>query len=352
MKRRYKKIWMGVRQRRLDAKHRKYHKHHKSVHQTPRRILSVLPPKEEVPVRGLVNAPQRLAILSGVSGCVRFFENIRNQSKVVTKQFGWKSVALNLSHITDIDLPAMMVLKSLGRELGDYKINLSGNFPHDESCRDFFIKTGFLDDKVNQQGVKFNKSEKTDYFSLNKGQGKLRAEDTIRICRIVQRACDHLGHDDFYDDVVAIIKEIAGNSIEWSKSYREQWTLGVMFDNDVVTFTILDLGRGILDTIYRKFVKKIKGLFENDIDFLYDVFEKQYSSSSREENRYKGLPSIKKAYLEGKIQNLYVMTNSVLMSFEYPGNSVLFSNRRDAFKGTLYYWTINKKQYNEIIRIN
>ncbi|MBO7617878.1 MAG: hypothetical protein J6T22_11785 [Bacteroidales bacterium] len=300
------------------------------------------PPRMEVPLPGLVNAPKKLSILSDVNGCVRFFTNIRQQANVVSLHPGIRSVTLNIAGISEIDLPTTMVLNALGRELGGQRINLSGNFPDDEQCRDFFEKTGFLNDKVNGQGVKFNKSEKTDYFTFNKGQGKLRIEDTIRICKIVRHACEHVGHDEFYDDVVSIIKEIAGNSIEWSKSFRDQWTLGVMFEDNRVTFSILDLGRGILDTIYRKFITKLKGLFNNDIDFLSDVFDKQYSSSSREENRYKGLPSIKKAYIEGKIQNLCVMTNSVLMTFDRPADSIQFSTSRKAFNGTLYFWEINK----------
>lgn len=278
-----------------------------------------------------------------VSECVRFFANIRYQAVAVRSE-GRRKVTLNIADIQAIDLPTTMVLNALGREMGGYGVNLSGNFPDDKDCYDFFVKTGFLNDKVDAKGMKFNKSEKTDYFTLNKGQGKLSINDTMQICKIVNHACEHLGNNDFYDDVVSIIKEIAGNSIEWSQSFRDQWTLGVMFEDEGVTFAILDLGRGILDTIYRKFIKKLKGLFTNDIAFLNDVFDKQYSSSSKESNRYKGLPSIKKAYLEGKIQNLCVMTNNVLMSFDDSTKSVQFSKSRKAFNGTLYYWEINKKK--------
>ncbi len=343
MKRKYKELWKRERQRRRDAKSRKYHKHRKVTPITPRKsINSFVPSRDEVPQSGLVNAPQSLSVRCDVVGCVRFFNNIRTQALRVAQRPVRRSVTLNISGIRQIDLPTTMVLNALGRELGGRGINLNGNFPDDEVCRDFFVRTGFLNDKVDNQGVKFSKSERTEYFSFNKGQGQLRTEDTIKICKIVRHTCDFLGRDDFYDDVVSIIKEIAGNSIEWSHSYREQWTLGVMLEDDCVTFSILDLGRGILDTISRKFFKKIKGLFSNDIDFLNDVFDKQYSSSSREVNRYKGLPSIKKAYIEGHIQNLYVMTNNVLMSFSNPSGSVQFSNTRKAFNGTLYFWNIEK----------
>lgn len=349
MKKKKKERWRRERQRRYNAKLWKHHRHHQSKLQIPKKALAIaVPSKDEVPLLGLVNAPSKLSVLSDVKGCVRFFTNIRQQALAVFGHSGMKSVTLNIAEITEIDLPTTMVLNALGRELGGQSINLNGNFPDDEQCRDFFEKTGFLNDKVNGQGLKFNKSEKTDYFTFNKGQGKLRTEDTIRICKIVRHACEHVGRDDFYDDVVSIIKEIAGNSIEWSQSFRDQWTLGVMFEDERVTFSILDLGRGILDTIYRKFFKKLKGLFNNDIEFLTDVFDKQYSSSSREVNRYKGLPSIKKAYVEGKIQNLCVMTNSVLMVFDRPISSIQFSTSRKSFNGTLYFWEI-KKQKNEVI---
>lgn len=342
MKRLSRELWRRERQRRREARLRKYHKHHRHTPPQPKKQLAIVQPsKNEVPFRGVVNSPNSLSIIGDVVGCVRFFANIRQQANEVQKS-GKRSVSLNISEITQIDLPTTMVLNALGRELGGRGINLNGNFPNDENCLDFFVKTGFLNDKVNGQGFKFNKSEKTDYFTFNKGQGKLRVDDTIRICQIARHACDHLGKEDFYDDVVSIIKEIAGNSIEWSKSYKDQWTLGVMFEDDKVTFSILDLGRGILDTIYRKFIERLKGVFDNDIDFLNNVFDKQYSSSSCEENRYKGLPSIKKAYIEGKIQKLHVMTNNVLMDFDRPSSSVQFSTSRKAFNGTLYFWEITK----------
>lgn len=342
MKRKYRDQRIRERQRRQDAKRRKYHKHHKQLFHRSQTIPYVqAPSRDEVPTKGFVNSPSSLSILSEVRGCVRFFSNIRNQANEV--QFsGNRSVTLNIADITEIDLPTTMVLNALGRELSGRGISLRGNFPTDDSCREFFIRTGFLNDKVDGQGVRFSKSEATEFFSFNKGQGRLRIEDTIRICGIVRHACNHIGRDDFYDEVVSIIKEIAGNSIEWSQSFREQWTLGVMFEDSRVTFSILDLGRGILDTVYRRFIKRLRGLFDSDVAFLSDVFDKQYSSSSREENRYKGLPSIKKAFLDHKIQNLYVMTNSVLMCFANPSDSIQYSISRKAFNGTLYFWEIIK----------
>lgn len=344
MKRRYKESWKRIRQRRKDVKLRKYHKRHRKQRRiTQEQLLPViLPTQEEVPSLGVVNAPTYLSILKEVEGCVRLFANIRLQVVAVIRE-GRRKVTLNIANIQAIDLPTTMVLNALGREMGARGVSISGNFPSNKDCYDFFVKTGFLNDKVDSKGMKFNKSGKTDYFTLNKGQGKLSINDTMQICQIVKHACNHLHNESFYDDVISIIKEIAGNSIEWSQSFRDQWTLGVMFDDDRVTFSILDLGRGILDTIYRKFIRRLKGLFSTDIEFLSDVFDKQYSSSSRESNRYKGLPSIKKAYLEGKIQNLCVMTNNVLMSFDDSSKSVQYSKSRNAFNGTLYYWEIKKQ---------
>ena len=346
MKRRYKELCKRERQRRRDVKLRKYSKHHNLQRKTSlvlqKPLYSIVPPtKKEVPTTGVINAPIRLSLLSDAQRCVRFFELIRSQVDAVLYE-GRRRVSLNIKDIQSIDLPATMVLNALGREMGGRGVCISGNFPSNKECYDFFVKTGFLNDKVDDKGMRFNKSEVTDYFTLNKGQGKLSVEDTIHICKIVRKACDYLAKEDFYDDVISIIKEIAGNSIEWSESYRDQWTLGVMFSGDYVTFSILDLGKGILDTISRKFMKKVKGLFTNNIAFLNDVFNKQYSSKSQESNRYKGLPSIKKAFTDGKIQNLCVMTNNVLMCFGDSSKNIQYSKSRKAFGGTLYYWEISK----------
>lgn len=343
MKKWIKEAWRRLRQKRLEVKRRKYQKHAKPKKTTTKnsRVSSKQLKRNKINPE-FVDSPRKLSIINNASGCVSFFANIRAQA-IKVKNIGKTYVPLNISDIDDIDLPATMVLSALGRELKVQNVNLSGNFPNNPNCFDFFVKTGFLNDKVDSSGVRFNKSEKTDYFTINKGNRKLSVDDTIVICNIVKHACDYTGSHDSYDDVVSIIKEIAGNSIEWSHSLYGLWNMGVMFEDEGVTFSILDLGRGILDSINRRISDKIKGLFSNDIDFLIDVFDKHYSSKSNEINRYKGLPSIKKAYLDGRIQNLSVMTNNVLLFFDDYTRSVQFSKSHKAFNGTLYYWTIKKR---------
>ncbi len=131
MRRKYKDYWKRTRQRRRDARRRKYHKHHRPFSEKPRATLILpAPPKDEVPIQGLVNSPPSLSLLSEVKGCVKFFSNIRNQASVMRKKEK-KSVTLNIANISKIDLPATMVLNALGRELGGYGINLKGNFPID-----------------------------------------------------------------------------------------------------------------------------------------------------------------------------------------------------------------------------
>lgn len=56
--------------------------------------------------------------------------------------------------------------------------------------------------------------------------------------------------------VKTIILEICGNSIEWSGTDNKQWLLGVKYESDRVIFTVTDVGKGILETLYRKFGKK------------------------------------------------------------------------------------------------
>lgn len=239
-----------------------------------------------------------------------------------------------------------MVLSAIGSELASHEICFSGNFPKDRECLDLLIKTGFLNNKVSNKGLKFSKAPSTKFFTVEKGKGILLVKDIKNLCTIINDIGVYLNlKEKTKDNIKSILKEILGNSIEWSDSHEKQWTLGVMYEEDRVLFSVLDLGKGIIETIYRRLSKKIFDQLQlrSDKDILERAFEKKYESSSKEVNRYKGLPSIKRVYSEGDIQNLHVLTNNVMLSFDSYDKGCQFSEKRTAFNGTLYYWEVNKK---------
>ena len=117
--------------------------------------------------------------------------------------------------------------------------------------------------------------------------------------------------------IKTIILEICGNSIEWGGTANKQWLLGVKYETGKVIFTVTDVGKGILETLHRKFSLQLADKFTNksNDEVLIGAFDQKYGSSSQEVNRNKGLPAVKFNFEQGIIGNLKVLTNNVILHF-------------------------------------
>ena len=72
---------------------------------------------------------------------------------------------------------------------------------------------------------------------------------------------------------------------------------------------------------------------------LEKAFDRKYGSVSQEINRNRGLPSIKKAFMENHIKNLIVCTNDVILHFNNYGKTIMLKDNF-YFQGTFYQWEI------------
>ena len=145
--------------------------------------------------------------------------------------------------------------------------------------------------------------------------------------------------------MVTVIKEICGNSVEWSEAHYKRWTLSRLETPDHYEFVALDLGKGILKSLHLGYQGIIRSMgLSSERDILLRAFEKKYSSESKEKNRHKGLPLVRKAFLDGKFKGLYVACNNVLLDFENSENTCQIpEKKRQQCPGTIYRWIINKE---------
>lgn len=251
-----------------------------------------------------------------------------------------KSVKFELREITHIDIGAICLLLSKLNELSRKKINNWGTFPKNKECRKFIEESGFLDRMRDlSSGISFSRSNEN--LILNRGFNKT---DNAATAKEIRKAVCHLtGVMQNYKPIYSIAQEICANSVEHAneKEYKKNWLFTTSYLPNMVVFTMTDIGEGILKTLRRKFVKQIQeSFFYNAVDVLVNAFEKQYESRTKDPNRNKGLPKIYKTASENYIKNLIVVTNNVLLDFDNPHKSKILKN---TFKGTFYYWTLNKE---------
>lgn len=177
----------------------------------------------------------------------------------------------------------------------------------------------------------------------------MSSKDNMKITELVKQVIAHLtGEERNCQPVKTIILEICGNSIEWSGTANKQWLLGAKYEPDGVIFTVTDVGKGILETLNRKFKFKMTEAFTPPHDILMRAFEQKYGSNTQEINRNKGLPSVKLNFQNGTIEKLKVLTNNVILHFDQTSSSKTFRQGSARFKGTFYQWTMNRECINKI----
>ena len=282
-------------------------------------------------------APSRFSLLEYPEDVIGFINKIEN---LLSENVRVKSIMFELHDITSIVIGAVCLLLSKLNELSRKRIQNWGTLPKDQKCRKFIEESGFLDRMRDMSsGSPFSRKNKN--LILNRGFDKT---DNAATAKEIRKAVEHItGKQGYFKPIYSIAQEICANSVEHAneKIYKKNWLFSSSYLNDEVVFTMTDIGDGILKTLKRKLMKQIQdGLFKDSVDVLVNAFEKQYESRTQDPNRNKGLPKIYKVSSEKYIKNLIVVTNNVFLDFDNPEKSKML---RNTFKGTFYYWILNKE---------
>lgn len=294
-------------------------------------------------------APRDLRLIESTQGCLNFFRDLRSDDYLSIKK-GIYFVIMSLKNVSNIDYGTISILTAINDEFKYKKIILKTILPEHIDSRNFMIESGYLNNLYDEHGVHFKKSEKSELIFFEKGSGILSEEDNKKISLLVKNVVTHLtGISNYCLSVKTIILEICGNSIEWSGTISQQWLLGVKYESDKVVFTLTDIGKGILETLYRRFTKRFFESFKSNDEILKGAFEKKYGSTTKEGNRNKGLPAVKANHDNGAIYNLKVITNNVILHFDNEQLSKTFEKGSPRFKGTFYQWEMNKDCLTRII---
>lgn len=334
-KRRQRKI-----QRKLQSKNRSAKKKHKSSSQGQPQPNDIKPS---------VVAQSDLRLIENTEKCIAVFRDIRSDDSLSNIR-GTKFIILDLKNVTQIDYGTISVLTAIGDDLKFKKTILRTILPENINCNNFMIESGYLNNQFDDGGKPFQKTQKSELIFFEKGSGVLSEQDNIKISLLVKAVVNHLtGESRYCLAVKTIILEICGNSIEWSGTDSKQWLLGVKYDEGKVVFTVTDVGKGILDTLHRRFSKQVFETFKSMDEILKGAFNKKYGSTSQEINRNKGLPAVKSHWEQGTINYLKVLTNNVILHFDNDSLSKTFSMGSPRFKGTFYQWEMTKDCINKIM---
>ena len=298
-------------------------------------------------------APADFRLLQNTLACVDFFKMVRSRKGAVRDKNRHWIVNLDLSGIEHIDFASTMMLDAICKELSTTSpvCFVYGKSPRNTICRQYLWDSGFLNNKYDLKGRKYLTSNTSVNMKIERGNTRIEDADIQSVVDIENRICLHVtGNTGKKYRHINMIKEICGNTVDWSEAQHDQWIYGAKFEKGKVFLVAVDLGKGILESINRKFALALKEWFDNksDIEILEGAYDRKYGSKSGRKNRNRGLPSIKYAQENGDIKDLVVITNNVLLDFSVEQNSRIFAPvKQRGFRGTLYSWVIDGSCYQK-----
>jgi hypothetical protein len=154
-----------------------------------------------------------------------------------------------------------------------------------------------------------------------------------------------IGIKEYYIPFNEFLTELIANAVEHGiKQKNINWWL--TYDSDLKNrtrrFTFVDMGVGIAKS-HRNSGLPLKYYFQGDAKIVSDSFYGKLISSTKKENRGKGLPQLFKIAKEGLISDLIVITNRVSLSLI---NGELRFENNSNFEGTYFSWTLNQENFS------
>lgn len=292
-------------------------------------------------VKKKILAGTSFSLLDDPLNIVRIINSIEKCKNLSTSKI---SIEIDLTRITKIDSGAICLLLAKVNEVSVHdKIKIFGTFPIDEDCKKTFIESGASEYMRDMHGKKFEK--RGDNLIIKIGSNKT---DNEIVGKTIKKAMKFITDEEVhFPPVFSIVQEMCSNSVEHSNDNIPNWMFGVVFEIDNktkekwVTFTMTDVGFGILKTLKRKFHIQIQEqlTLKSDVEVLYSAFQKKYGSKTEDINRNKGLPLILNRVKKQYVGDMKVITNNVILHLgNYERSSIL----QKSLPGTFYSWKVDK----------
>lgn len=246
---------------------------------------------------------------------------------------------INLSQVKEIGEGAISMLLTVIEEIADMDLMIKGQKPDETVPRDVLERSGFFD-FVNGKVDEKNKDSKNTILTT----GDITTPQDFLVEPIRSANETVWGERGRNPLVYGVTYEMVRNSCDhaFKNQQNVKWHLAISHNEDqnLVKFSFVDNGEGILKTFRNGLLKKLLALFEDDVDILDTAFKDGIKSRTGLSWRGKGLPTIYENYEDNYIKNLLVISNDVYMHFD--GNGNIQRKLSVPFSGTYYYFEIDQ----------
>lgn len=280
-----------------------------------------------------VKAPFDFSIINNPDESLRFFKKAEKQLHDKTKTL------LDLSQIKTLtpDAITLLVANVKSTEF-HHRTIIKGNAPYDPDLRKLFVQSGFYDHVKSDMP----KNVANSYLLHKRTFNKVEPDIAKEACMI---GINHtFENQTICEPLYEILIECMSNTNNhadlnskgiydwWLFVYREPYT-------KVTSYTFLDLGVGIFESLPVLFYKKVllNTKILSNINLVDDLTSGKIKSRTDQPERGRGLPQIFTNAQFPSIKNFKLISNDVFADFSTNYKRKL----NKSFSGTLYYWELH-----------
>lgn len=252
-----------------------------------------------------------------------------------------KAFYIDMSNVVNIDYMSILTLIS---KIKKYKIKIiKGNLPLEENSASLIKNSGYLD--YFETNIKY-KTLSVMYESRDFVDGRV-------LKKIIFETSEKLygkkrNNKGMYRMCIELMQNTINHASE--KNIKEKWWFHHSYNSNSNSyeFIFLDNGVGILESLKKQeyFIhEKIKNIFDMSQSFILEkilkgeIKKSKDRTSTGEEKRGKGLPTVLEAVKKESIKNVIIISNHTLASI-IDGEHSEFKLLKKNFSGTLFRWEV------------
>lgn len=294
-------------------------------------------------------APVNFSILDNSEEVIEFCNKLRKDFRNRRKVF------VNMQQVTTVTNESLCLLVSNMMLFQEGRIDFNGNFPMNHDAFKVVMESGFLDKLYRRRNSVNNVNSPIYTHSAQKSNSDITDAIILSCSKFLW------GEECNCSGVYNAFIELMTNTVEHADEIegKQKWWLTATKDemNEKVTFSFVDYGRGIINTLTSATQKRHKNTvdrllskwFGNEAMLLKEVMEGALIVSEKDGTQFgNGLNSIYQDMMDGQIDNVVIISNNVFADVK-TGN---YHKMNVSFPGTYICWEINKETKHEIICSN
>jgi hypothetical protein len=258
-----------------------------------------------------------------------------------------KQFIIDSRNVTFVTIDVIMYLIAIMKNIRFNIIQqytFKGYYPYDDSAKKIYEESGFSKFVRSKSKRLPANTEKLQIISGYRNLG----EEAKKICDFVidKFSKDRKYTQKLYSVLIEMMSNVYFHAYNDNQLMKPMWYTYAEYDSKNIKIVFLDTGIGIANTVhkhnmYEKLVRKFGSRIINDSYLILSALNGEFRTNTEEENRGRGLPSIKDFAFSEYCSEFSVLSGKGYCKMENKGTKELTCyDVNEEILGTIYMFTI------------